>query len=142
MAILEKGSLRGRGRSIQLLTVLAKDTSAFAIVNMYTMFIYVRSPYNCNHHRQKAVIAIFSFDPMWETMRKKGISQYQLLMKEVVDHSTLQRLKKNKNVTLLTVDKICKALECDISQVVRLRYPDEQEDGRLEEAEDGEKGEE
>lgn len=73
------------------------------------------------------MITIFSFDPMWETMRKKGITQYQLIVNDVVDRNTLHRLKKNENVTLMTVDKICRALQCDISQVVQIQHTGEPE---------------
>ena len=42
-----------------------------------------------------AVIAMIDYGPLWETMHKKGITQYQLL-KGGVDNRTLDSLKKNK----------------------------------------------
>ena len=55
---------------------------------------------------------IIDFSPLWETMEQKGISQYQLL-KRGIDNKTLDSLKKNKNITLNTLEKLSKILECD-----------------------------
>ena len=60
---------------------------------------------------------MLDYSPMWETMRRKGISQYSLL-KAGIDNKTLESLKKGKNVTLLTLEKICAALECTPNEVV------------------------
>ena len=59
---------------------------------------------------------------MWETMQRKGISQYSLL-KAGIDNKTLDSLKKGKNITLLTLEKICVALDCTPNEVV-LFVPD------------------
>jgi len=60
---------------------------------------------------------VLDYSPMWETMRRKGISQYSLL-KAGIDNKTLDTLKKNKNITLLTLEKICEALDCTPNEVV------------------------
>ena len=52
------------------------------------------------------VIFIISYNPLWNTMRRKNVSQYQLL-KAGIDNKTLDSLKKNKNInpTCLGMDK-------------------------------------
>jgi len=55
---------------------------------------------------------------MWETMNKKNISQYYLL-KHGIDNKTLDGLKKGKNITLITLEKICEILECTPNDVIR-----------------------
>lgn len=67
---------------------------------------------------RKAVILVLDYSPLWETMRKKEISQYHLL-KSGIDNKTLDSLKKGKNITLLTLEKICAALGCTPNEVVR-----------------------
>ncbi|MDE6622362.1 MAG: helix-turn-helix domain-containing protein [Lachnospiraceae bacterium] len=52
-------------------------------------------------------------------MDKKGVSQYQLLKNKVLDNKTLDSLKKNKNITLLTLERLCKALECTPNDIVK-----------------------
>jgi len=67
---------------------------------------------------------VLDYSPLWETMRKKEISQYHLL-KSGIDNKTLDSLKKGKNITLLTLEKICAALGCTPNEVVRF-VPDKE----------------
>ncbi|MBM6948617.1 MULTISPECIES: helix-turn-helix domain-containing protein [Clostridia] len=50
-------------------------------------------------------------------MRAKNISQYKLLQSGI-DNKTLDALKKNKNITLLTVEKLCRILDCTPNEIV------------------------
>ncbi len=61
---------------------------------------------------------VLDYSPLWETMEKKGISQYRLL-KLGIDNKTLDSLKKGKNITLLTLEKICAALDCTPNDVIK-----------------------
>lgn len=60
---------------------------------------------------------MISFAPLWATMERKNISQYRLL-KAGIDNKTLDGLKKNKNITLLTLEKLCVILDCTPNDVV------------------------
>jgi len=51
-------------------------------------------------------------------MKNRGITQYMLL-KEGVDNKTLDSLKKGKNITLITVEKLCRILECTPNDIVK-----------------------
>jgi hypothetical protein len=64
------------------------------------------------------VNAIFDYRPLWDTMRKNGVSQYQLL-KGGIDNKTLDSLKKNKNITMVTLEKLCRIVGCTPNDVVR-----------------------
>ena len=61
---------------------------------------------------------MIDYGPLWETMHKKGITQYQLL-KGGVDNRTLDSLKKNKNITMLTLEKLCRMIGCSPNEIVR-----------------------
>ena len=61
---------------------------------------------------------MLDYSPLWETMRRKNISQYSLL-KSGIDNKTLDSLKKGNNITLLTLEKICASLGCTPNDVVR-----------------------
>lgn len=71
-----------------------------------------------NHQTILEVVAIIDFAPLWETMKEKQVSQYKLL-KSGIDNKTLDSLKKNKNITLTTLEKLCKILECTPNDIVR-----------------------
>ena len=61
---------------------------------------------------------MFDYSPLWETMQNRGVSQYQLL-KAGIDNKTLDSLKKNKNVTMVTLEKLCRIIDCSPNDVVR-----------------------
>lgn len=50
-------------------------------------------------------------------MKEKDISQYELLQRGI-DNRTLNTLRKNGNITLYTLEKICRALDCNPEEVV------------------------
>lgn len=58
------------------------------------------------------------YSPLWETMEKRGISQYKLLQDKVLDNHTLDRLKKGMNITLVTMERVCKYLDCTPNDVI------------------------
>ena len=64
------------------------------------------------------VIFVIDYSPLWETMRKRNVSQYKLLQGGI-DNKTLDALKKRKNITLLTLEKICRIVGCTPSEAVR-----------------------
>lgn len=61
---------------------------------------------------------MIDYGPLWETMERHGVTQYQLL-KSGIDNKTLDSLKKNKNITLLTLEKLCRIVSCSPNDVVR-----------------------
>ena len=60
---------------------------------------------------------MIDFSPLWETMQEKEATQYQLL-KNGIDNKTLDTLKKNKNITLVTLEKLCRILSCTPDDIV------------------------
>ncbi|MBQ3120409.1 MAG: helix-turn-helix transcriptional regulator [Peptococcaceae bacterium] len=61
---------------------------------------------------------MIDYSPLWQTMKEKEITQYYLLQNGI-DNKTLDSLKKNKNITLLTLEKLCTLLDCTPNDVVR-----------------------
>ena len=64
------------------------------------------------------MVTIIDYSPLWETMRRCGVSQYQLLQNGI-DNKTLDSLKKNKNITMLTLEKLCSIIGCEPGDVVK-----------------------
>ena len=65
-------------------------------------------------------MSMLDYTPLWETMERKGISQYRLL-RFGIDNKTLDALKKGNNITLLTLEKLCAILDCTPNDVVRFQ---------------------
>ena len=70
---------------------------------------------------------MIDYTPLWNTMKEKDISQYDLL-NHGIDKRTLQRLRTDQNITALTIEKLCRILHCtpndlsliNISETTRL----------------------
>ncbi len=69
---------------------------------------------------------MISYDPLFKYMKEHNITTYKLLQAGI-DNRTLHNLKHNKNITMLTVEKLCRILDCDISDIVCF-IPDIKED--------------
>ena len=60
---------------------------------------------------------IISYEPLWKTLQEKGISQYSLLQNGL-DNKTLDSLKKGQNITLMTLEKLCKLIDCTPNDII------------------------
>lgn len=65
-------------------------------------------------------MTVISYGPLWATLNRCGISQYQLIHEYGVSTGTLDALHKNKSVTMNTVHDLCRILGCQISDVVEI----------------------
>ena len=63
---------------------------------------------------------MITYDRLWETMKKKGISQYRLQV-EGISNSTLTRLKHNEPVTTETIDKLCRIIGCPVEDMMEYK---------------------
>lgn len=63
---------------------------------------------------------MISYAPLWRTLTEKGITQYQLINEHGVSTGTLDALRKNKSVTLNTIQDLCNILQCPIQDVVEI----------------------
>lgn len=61
------------------------------------------------------------FDRLWQTMRKKGISQYKLIHEYGFSTGQLDRLRKNDNVNLFTINTLCRILECNVEEIIEYK---------------------
>ena len=61
---------------------------------------------------------MISYDPLWETMKEKKISQYVLINKYNMSRGLIDRLKHNQSVTASTPDMLCQILDCNIEDVI------------------------
>ncbi len=64
------------------------------------------------------------FDALWEVMKEKGMSTYQLREKCGIDSKTVRRLRANENMETKTLNKLCTALDCRLEDIARY-IPDE-----------------
>ncbi|OUQ12834.1 XRE family transcriptional regulator [Lachnoclostridium sp. An14] len=64
-----------------------------------------------------------TYERLWETMKKKKVSQYHLIHYCNVSSSQIDRLKKNCYVSTHTIEKLCFLLQCRVEDIMTV-YPD------------------
>lgn len=63
---------------------------------------------------------MFDYSPLWVTMEKKKITQYQLIKEHGFSTGTLDALRKNQSITMNTLDTLCQILDCQPNDIVRI----------------------
>lgn len=77
-----------------------------------------------NNNQNEGDEHMISYDRMWETMRRKGITQYRLIDKHHVSPGQITRMKRNESVSTHTIEMFCKILDCKVEDVMEY-IPDE-----------------
>lgn len=61
---------------------------------------------------------MISYEPLWRTMKEKGITTYTLIYKQGFSAYTVTNLKRNKSITMNTMEKLCRVLHCTPNDIV------------------------
>ena len=62
----------------------------------------------------------FSYNKLWKLLIDRGWKKQDLRKKSGVSSSSIAKLGKDGNVTTEVLLKICKALDCDISDIMEI----------------------
>ena len=65
---------------------------------------------------------MISYKPFYETLYKKGITEYHLIYKQGFSANTLQRIKNGKAISTKTLDALCFALECEVGDIIKFEF--------------------
>lgn len=68
---------------------------------------------------------MISYAPLWKTMDDKGITTYALIAKYGIGSKTVYNLKHNKSITMFTLSKLCRILDCTPNDVVTFSFEDD-----------------
>lgn len=63
---------------------------------------------------------MIDYSPLWETLERKGISQYRLIKEYHFSTGTLDALRKNRSVTAYTIEKLCLILDCTPNDILKI----------------------
>ncbi|MDE6111293.1 MAG: helix-turn-helix transcriptional regulator [Eubacterium sp.] len=61
---------------------------------------------------------MITYEPFWNTIKEKGISTYALIQKHNVSSATINRLRKNQGISTLTIDDLCRILQCRVEDIL------------------------
>ena len=62
---------------------------------------------------------MITYEPFYKTIKRKNISTYKLINEFGISRSLIDRLKHNKPITTVTIDDLCKILDCNIEDIVK-----------------------
>lgn len=62
---------------------------------------------------------MITYEPFYQTMKEKGFTTYKLINNYGISRSLVDRLKHNKPITTVTIDDLCKILNCKVEDIVR-----------------------
>ena len=61
------------------------------------------------------------YDRLWQTMKRKGISQYRLMKEYDFSSGQLDRIRKGENINLYTLDTLCRILDCAVEDIIEYK---------------------
>ena len=61
------------------------------------------------------------YAPLWETMQKKGVTTYTLIYKLGFSAYTITNLRRNKSITMNTLERLCAVLNCTPNDIVAFK---------------------
>lgn len=61
---------------------------------------------------------MMTYDPFWKMMEEREISTYSLEIDYGFNKAVINRLKRNKNMNLSSIDYICEVFSCSVEEVV------------------------
>ena len=61
---------------------------------------------------------MISYEPLYKTLKAKNMTTYKLINQFGLSRSLLDRLKHNKPITTVTLDDLCKILDCKVEDIL------------------------
>lgn len=61
-----------------------------------------------------------SYQPLWNTLKERGMRKEDLRLAAGLTTNMIANMGKGKNISMETLVRICKALNCGIMNVIKL----------------------
>ena len=61
---------------------------------------------------------MIKYDPFWRTLANSNESTYTLIKNHKVSSATINRLRKNKGISTLTINDLCRILRCQVQDIL------------------------
>ncbi len=62
---------------------------------------------------------MITYEPFYDTLKRRGISTYKLVQQHGLSRSLLDRLKHNKPLSTVTLNDLCEILDCNVEDIIR-----------------------
>ena len=67
---------------------------------------------------------MISYKPFYDTLFRKNMTEYCLIVKKGITANTLHRMKHGEHISTKTINGLCEALGCEVTDIVEY-IPDE-----------------
>lgn len=67
---------------------------------------------------------MISYQPFYDTLLRKGVTEYALIYRNGIPANTLHRMKHGKAITTKTLNTLCEILDCSVSDILEYRKED------------------
>ena len=61
---------------------------------------------------------MITYEPLYKTMKRRGVTTYRLINEHGISRSLLDRLKHNKPITTVTLNDLCRILDCRVEDIL------------------------
>jgi DNA-binding Xre family transcriptional regulator len=61
---------------------------------------------------------VISYEPLYQTLFQKGLTEYYLIYKQGFSANTIHRLKHGEAISTKTLDALCFALDCEVQDIL------------------------
>lgn len=63
----------------------------------------------------------FSYKPLWKLLIDRDMTKKALMKQTGISKSTVDKMNRGENVSMDVIERICHALDCNISDIVVYR---------------------
>ena len=63
-------------------------------------------------------LSMISYEPFFDTLKKKNISTYTLIYKYGISSATIDRIKKGGGITTAKLNDLCNILNCKVEDII------------------------
>ena len=61
---------------------------------------------------------MISYQPFYDTLFKKGVTEYSLIFKQGLSANTIHRMKHGEAISTKTLDMLCDILDCRVEDIL------------------------
>lgn len=68
---------------------------------------------------------MITYKPFWETLKKSPETTYTLIHKHQISSATIDRLRKDKPLSTITIDDLCHILNWQVDEIAAYIPPED-----------------
>ena len=75
---------------------------------------------------RKGGMYMISYEPLWSTMKERGVSKYSLISHWGISSNTLRRMGHGEPISSNTLNELCLILNCRVEDILQFTATEEE----------------